>query len=276
MTRIDSAFGRLASAWEPGRLPSSARSGEQPASAPRGRVDHSLWANTLRGATYLCDGAAVTVWRVLVVQQIDGTPTLFASGRLSSAQRGRVYQFDRVAVESLDDLQHVCHAHAPRLLLLDMPLIREAGVAAFQRLCHRLPATDFVVGWDAPSHEPDVAAILAQTRGCIDWSLGADQLVRALDAVLAGELWFPRAVMTSMYQTLRALVAAAAAPRFDDAPAADGLTAREAEVNELMRQGMTNKQIAERLDITVNTVKKHLAHVFEKRALHGRRQERSF
>ena len=41
-----------------------------------------------------------------------------------------------------------------------------------------------------------------------------------------------------------------------------------------MRRGMTNLQIAERLDISVNTVKKHLARVFEKRGLRGRRQER--
>jgi DNA-binding CsgD family transcriptional regulator len=40
-----------------------------------------------------------------------------------------------------------------------------------------------------------------------------------------------------------------------------------------MRRGMTNKQMAERLDISVNTIKKHLASVFEKRGLHGRRQE---
>ena len=52
-----------------------------------------------------------------------------------------------------------------------------------------------------------------------------------------------------------------------------GLTAREDEVLSLMRRGMTNKQIAERLDISVNTVKKHLAHLFAKYGLHGRRQQ---
>ena len=51
------------------------------------------------------------------------------------------------------------------------------------------------------------------------------------------------------------------------------LTAREDEVLLLMRRGMTNKQIAGRLDISVNTVKKHCAHVFAKHGLRGRRQQ---
>ena len=50
------------------------------------------------------------------------------------------------------------------------------------------------------------------------------------------------------------------------------LTTRELQAITLMRQGLSNKQIAERLNISVNTVKKHLAHAFEKRGLHNRRQ----
>ncbi len=40
----------------------------------------------------------------------------------------------------------------------------------------------------------------------------------------------------------------------------------------LMRRGLTNKVIATRLGISVNTVKKHLSSVFDKRGLHRRRQ----
>jgi len=50
------------------------------------------------------------------------------------------------------------------------------------------------------------------------------------------------------------------------------LTPREAQSLELMRQGLTNKQIALRLQISVNTVKKHLKNAFDKRGLHTRRQ----
>jgi DNA-binding CsgD family transcriptional regulator len=43
-----------------------------------------------------------------------------------------------------------------------------------------------------------------------------------------------------------------------------GLTHREFEIVELICGGLTNSQIAERLNIGVATVKTHLLHVFEK------------
>lgn len=48
------------------------------------------------------------------------------------------------------------------------------------------------------------------------------------------------------------------------------LTEREREVLNLLAQGMTNKEIAERLVITTNTVKRHLKAIFEKLDVHTR------
>jgi DNA-binding NarL/FixJ family response regulator len=50
----------------------------------------------------------------------------------------------------------------------------------------------------------------------------------------------------------------------------DVLTAREREVLELLAQGMTNKEIAERLVITTNTVKRHLKSIYGKLDVHTR------
>jgi len=48
------------------------------------------------------------------------------------------------------------------------------------------------------------------------------------------------------------------------------LTEREREVLDLLAQGMTNKEIAEKLVITTNTVKRHLKAIFEKLDVHTR------
>jgi len=48
------------------------------------------------------------------------------------------------------------------------------------------------------------------------------------------------------------------------------LTDREHEVLDLLAQGLTNKEIAEKLYITTNTVKRHLKAIFEKLDVHTR------
>jgi DNA-binding NarL/FixJ family response regulator len=48
------------------------------------------------------------------------------------------------------------------------------------------------------------------------------------------------------------------------------LTDREREVLDLLAQGLTNKEIAEKLFITTNTVKRHLKAIFEKLGVHTR------
>ena len=48
------------------------------------------------------------------------------------------------------------------------------------------------------------------------------------------------------------------------------LTDREREVLDLLAQGLTNKEIAEKLVITTNTVKRHLKAIFEKMDVHTR------
>jgi DNA-binding NarL/FixJ family response regulator len=50
----------------------------------------------------------------------------------------------------------------------------------------------------------------------------------------------------------------------------DALTGREREVLELLARGLTNKEIAEALVITTNTVKRHLKAIFSKLAVHTR------
>ena len=50
----------------------------------------------------------------------------------------------------------------------------------------------------------------------------------------------------------------------------NALTDREREVLDLLAQGLTNKEIAEKLIITTNTVKRHLKAIFEKLDVHTR------
>lgn len=49
-----------------------------------------------------------------------------------------------------------------------------------------------------------------------------------------------------------------------------GLTSREAEVLQLVRSGLSNKEIAARLVVSTGTVRTHLENIFEKLGVHSR------
>ena len=90
---------------------------------------------------------------------------------------------------------------------------------------------------------------------------------RAIRAVARGDIWVPRVLLA------RAL--ADVLERADSreqstevarsgCSATDACTGREREILELVRRGLTNKEIARRLGIMEDTVKKHLQHVYDK------------
>jgi DNA-binding NarL/FixJ family response regulator len=80
--------------------------------------------------------------------------------------------------------------------------------------------------------------------------------VAAIRAVLAGEVWVGPGVTEYMLESLREGV--------DRETAAKQLTQREIEVIGLVVDGLSNKEIADRLGLGEQTIKNHLARIMSK------------
>jgi two-component system nitrate/nitrite response regulator NarL len=302
MKRVDSVFGRLAAAWKP-----LVRSVEAPSSAElwRGLIapptgSASLWPSSLPlesddqprlqpGVHKPVGGAPATLAPLILLATLpaDRLAPIDAGalGRaltLASAL-GAAERFRCVPVTPLtaDDLERTLCRLQPRLLLIDAPLVERLDPDVMRRIHRRLPGTDWLLLWSEPTMAAFELAVRAQMRGCIDWHARPEHYERAFHAVIAGDVWFPRQAMQSLYLSLLAATqthGTSGPVPLDEAAAGTSderggdLTEREVDVLVLMRQGLTNKQIGDRLDISINTVKKHLAHAFEKRGLHNRRQ----
>jgi len=168
-------------------------------------------------------------------------------------------------------LEQLLREREPRLLLIDADTCEQLGAAELRRLRRLCPDVDWLLTWEEPSTRWLEVLIASEASGCIERTSDIELLQRAIDAVLRGDLWFPRAVSQWLYTELLRSPRAQAEPR-GRSPTSATLSAREEEVMALMRRGLSNKQIADRLDISVNTVKKHVSHALEKRGLHKRRQ----
>lgn len=103
----------------------------------------------------------------------------------------------------------------------------------------------------------DLGAVLAQgVAGCIIRSGVRQQLLLALQMVLAGQVYLSRELLQRWLPGVRG----------------EGLSPREQEVLLWLTQGESNDQIAQRLGITVATVKAHLTSIFSKLQVQNRTQ----
>jgi DNA-binding NarL/FixJ family response regulator len=133
-------------------------------------------------------------------------------------------------------------AHRPDVLLVELPELHAITV---------IPGTALIV---FTSHDDDQslrAAIKAGAHGYILKTAEEGDIVRAIHAVAAGELIFGRAIA----DRLPAVLTTAQDDRFP------GLTDRQREVADLAAVGLGNAAIAQRLGLTVKTVRNHVSQI---------------
>jgi DNA-binding NarL/FixJ family response regulator len=106
---------------------------------------------------------------------------------------------------------------------------------------------------------PEIAgALQVGARGVLPLDSAPDELFNSIHGVMAGHLWVGPGPTSTMVTSLRKLKAARRRTR------AFGLTQREIEIVKGVMAGYSNKQIAETSAISQNTVKSHLARIFDK------------
>ncbi len=141
----------------------------------------------------------------------------------------------------------------PEVLLLDITLPDRSGfdVLAELRQIETAPLV-IVLTWHT---EPSYAAraIAAGAHGYLTKSVEPEQLLAAIRAVSRGEQVIPPGI--------EQLLASG------DGHPASALTAREQQVMEMLARGLTNREIAEHLEISIKTVDTHRGHVLKKLGL---------
>ncbi|MEV7084350.1 response regulator transcription factor [Streptomyces sp. NPDC093085] len=159
---------------------------------------------------------------------------------------------------------------APDVVLMDLRMPRCDGVEATRRIRAEHPGTQVVVLTTFADDDSLFAALQAGARGYLTKDAGGEEIVKAVDDVLAGQAGLAPSVQRRLLDRLTAPPAAPVARAPEELP--DGLTAREAEVLTLVAEGLSNKEIAERLHIGAATVKTHINNLFAKTGARDRAQ----
>lgn len=182
----------------------------------------------------------------------------------------------------LPDVHAVCTGAAdaafldetkPDVLLLDVGLSDEDSLSVAAALAKRSPPIKIVVMDLIPVHEDIGHFVNAGVSGFVLKDATFDEFVGTIRSVAAGEKVLPPRMTESLFSQ----IAISAAGRGRDQLTEEvRMTRREREVIELIGEGLSNKEIAQRLNIAAHTVKSHVRNVMEKLALHTRLQIAAF
>jgi two-component system nitrate/nitrite response regulator NarL len=159
------------------------------------------------------------------------------------------------------DTVDTVRAMKPDLLLLDISMPRMSGLEVLRELQRFEPAPRIIMLSGMLEKSQVMTAIQLGARGLVPKDAATEQLFEAIMTVMAGRSWMAPALVANLMDELRARVdpATSAGPA---QPA--GFTPREREVLSLVVAGCPNKEIAQRLTVSEETVKHHLTRMFDK------------
>ena len=153
----------------------------------------------------------------------------------------------------------------PDVMLLDLDLPGMSGSHLVRELAPRLPQTKIVMLTVSTSRRDLLDAMRHGARGYLTKDLSPDALLRSVRGIRRGDLPMSRVFAAQVVDEL-----ARAARRGSGTTPASGLSSREDEVLHLLADGLTDREIAENLQISPRTVETHVSNVLHKLGVRNR------
>jgi DNA-binding NarL/FixJ family response regulator len=159
------------------------------------------------------------------------------------------------------------------VVLLDVGLRSQSSLRLVSALRAERPGLKIVVMDLAPTQSTLMEYVSAGVSGFVLKDATFAHLMHTIQDVARGEKVLPPPLASSLFTQ----IADVATRRGKGNPFRSvKMTAREREVVELIAEGLSNKEIAARLHLAVDTVKSHVHNILEKLALHTRLEIASY
>ena len=155
----------------------------------------------------------------------------------------------------------------PDVILLDATLGNGDSLRMVSTIRKTIPASRVIVMDLLPVREDVIDFIRAGANGFLVKDATVDDCVRTIRSVADGADVVPPVLTATLLSHIADQAIDRGAPQVINAVR---MTNREREIIGLIAEGLSNKDIAQRLDIATYTVKSHVHNILEKLALHTR------
>ncbi|MBZ0225308.1 MAG: response regulator transcription factor [Comamonas sp.] len=180
-----------------------------------------------------------------------------------------------VVGQAADGQQALALAHAlnPDVVVMDLQMPRMGGVAATRQLAQELPRVRVVVLTTFDDDELVFEAVRAGAQAYLLKDAEEAEVLETVRAVHRGESRLSPSVARKVLEQLRSLatrdaattvITASAAPQPHEEPHEEPLTEKEEQVLTLIAQGLSNREIADRVFLAEGTVKNYVSRIMEK------------
>ena len=158
-------------------------------------------------------------------------------------------------------------AMVPDVILMDIKMPEITGIEATRQVLQENPHIGIILVTMYDDPESAFAGMRAGARGYVLKEAEPEELRRAVDAAQREEVMLCPIIASKVLDYFRAEPLTATQQLPYEKP-----SVRELEVLQAAADGLTNKQIAERLVITEKTVKNHISNIFSKLNVNDRTQ----
>lgn len=159
-----------------------------------------------------------------------------------------------------EELYKSLGSNAPDLIIMDISLPGKSGIEITKELSDESPELKVLILSMFTEEEFIFNAIKAGAKGYLPKNSKQEDLIKAINIIQNGEEFFSplisEVVMKSYIKKIRS--------KKNINPNQNNLSTRELEVLKLIAEGITNKEISEKLFISIRTVETHKTHILQK------------
>lgn len=159
---------------------------------------------------------------------------------------------------------------SPDVVLMDIRLPGASGIEACEEITKNYPDTRVIMLTSYAEDEMLFSAIRAGASGYVLKQIGAEDLMKAIEAVGRGEGLLDPAVTQRVFQEVRRAV------REEEASAFASLSQQEKHVLILVSEGRTNREIAKSLYLGEGTVRNYVSSILSKLGVSNRAEAAAY